>query len=163
MKVQSLPEYLKAELRKGQHCAVYAAGPDEVVSKRLGDNRGCRPMQFGITTSWTDIVTPGLNSKSYASWSGLLFRMWCSSTVKAKILLNLIDTEMDTLAVPMRKSWFDLGPELNIIRLEKAIRALADDLGIATWSDDELHKLLREKHAAEKQRRVQALRRGVVF
>jgi len=163
VKVQSLPEYLKAELRKSQHCAVYAAGPDEVVSKRLGDNRGCRPVRFGIMSSWNDAVTPTINSASYASWSGLLFRVWCASQGKAKMLLNLIDGEMSETSVPMRLSWYDLGPELNVKRLEKSIRELGKDFGVLTWSDDELHKLLREKHAAEKGRRVQALRRGVVF
>jgi hypothetical protein len=163
MKVQSLPEYLKAELRKSQHCAVYAAGPEEVVAKRLGDNRGCRPVRFGIMSSWNDAVTPTINSASYASWSGLLFRVWCASTGKAKMLLNLIDGEMGETSVPMRLSWYDLGPDLNVTRLEKSIRSLAEDFGIATWNDSELHKMLREKHAAEKQRRVRELRRGMVF
>lgn len=163
MKVQSLPEYLKAELRKSQYCAVYAAGPDAVVSKRLGDNRGCRPIRFGIMSSWNDAVTPTINSASYASWSGLLFRVWCVSTGKAKMLLNLIEGEMSETSVPMRLSWYDLGPELNIQRLERSIRSLGADFGVRTWSDDELHKLLRERHAGDKEKRVQALRRGVVF
>ncbi len=163
MKVQSLPEYLKAELRKGQYCAVYAAGPDEVVSKRLGDNRGCRPVRFGIMSSWNDAVTPPINSASYAAWSGLLFRVWCASPGKAKMLSNLIDGEMDQTAVSMRLSWYDLGPELNIRRLEASVRALAKDFGIATWNDAELRKFLSENHEASKQRRVRELRRGAVF
>jgi hypothetical protein len=162
VKVSPLPEYLKAELRKGSYCAVYAAGPSEVVSKRLGDNRGCRPVRFGIMSSWNDAVTPTINSASYASWAGLLFRVWCSSTGRAKTLVNLIEGQMLESAVPMRLSWNDLGPELDIRRLEKSIRGLASEFAIVTWSDDELHRVLREKHASEKQRRVQALRRGVM-
>lgn len=163
MKVSTLPEYLKAELRKGPYCAVYAAGPDEVVSKRLGDNRGCRPVRFGIMSSWNDVVTPAINSASYAAWFGLLFRVWCASPGKAKMLSNLIDGEMDQTSVSMRLSWYDLGPELDLRRLEKSVRGLASDFGIATWSDGELRKFLSENHEATKQRRVQALRRGAVF
>lgn len=163
MKVQTLPEYLKAELRKGQYCAVWAAGPVEVVAKRIGDNRGCRPVKFGITASWNDTVTPQLNAASYATRSEMLFRLWCANTGRAKTLVSLIDGEMSLAAVPMRVGWNDLGPELNLRRFEKSIRELARDFQIWTWSDDELHKLLREKHAAEKQRRVHALRRGAVF
>jgi hypothetical protein len=163
VKVGSLPEYLKAELRKGQYCAVYAAGPREVVSKRLGDNRGCRPVRFGIISTWNDAVTPAINSASYATWAGLLFRVWCSSTGRAKTLLNLIEGEMSDTSDAMRGSWYDLGPELNLKRLERSIRTLAEEFGIATWNDDELHKLLMEREAEAKQKRVRALRRGMVF
>lgn len=163
MKVQSLPEYLKAELRKSQHCAVWAAGPVEVVSKRLGDNQGCRPIKLGIMSSWNDAVSPGLNSATYAAKAEVLFRVWCGTSGKAKMLLNLIEGEMDTMAVPMRQRWRDLGPELNLARLEKSIRALAKDFGIWTWSDSELRKMLSDNHEEAKRNRVQALRRGAVF
>ena len=79
------------------------------------------------------------------------------------MLSNLIDGEMDQTAVSMRLSWYDLGPELDLRRLEKSVRALATDFGIATWNDAELRKFLSENHEASKQRRVQALRRGAVF
>lgn len=163
MKIQSLPEYLKAELRKGQYCAVYAAGPREVVSKRLGDNRGCRPVLFGLTMSWTDTVTAGLDRGNYAAWSGLLFRLWLCSTVKAKILLARIDDEISQTALPMRKHWCDFGPELDVQRLERAVRGVADDVGLVNFTDAELRKKLEADHAAAKSKRVQALRRGMVF
>lgn len=163
MKVSAIPEYLKAELRKSQHCAVWAAGPVDVVSKRLGDNQGCRPIKFGIMSSWNDAVSPGLNSATYAAKAEVLFRVWCATQGRAKTLLNLIDGEMSETSVPMRLSWYDLGPELNVKRLEKSIRVLANEFGIATWSDDELRKMLSDNHEEAKRNRVQALRRGMAF
>lgn len=79
------------------------------------------------------------------------------------MLVNLIDGEMSETSAPMRLSWYDLGPELNVKRLEKSIRSLASDFAIHTWSDTELRKMLSATHEAEKKRRVQALRRGMVF
>lgn len=163
MKIPTLPEYLKAELRKGQYCALYAAGPIGVVAKRLGDNRGCRPIKFGITTSWTDTVTANLDAAHYAERAEVLFRVWCGSVVRAKLLKAQVEDQIESSSMPMRKGWFDLGPELDLTRLENAVRTIAREWNVHTWSDGELKSFLSANAEEAKVRKVQALRRGAIF
>jgi hypothetical protein len=143
MTKSTLPEHLKKHMRDGGFAALYVAGPKVVVAKRLGDNRGCRPIKIGITTAWVDTISNNLDGASALYPQGVLFRLWCSNTGRAKFLEMQIGGYIAKHSDPLRKAWCDLGPDLNIVRFQKAIRQVATDHGIVTWSDGELIDYLR--------------------
>lgn len=132
--------------------ALYVAGPKHPVSKRIGDNRGCWPIRFGVTQAWQDQITNGLDGASPLYWQGMLFRVWCATPASASVLESLIREELPREMEPLRKTWLDFGPELDVRRLEKAIRKIASDHNIRTWTDAEMVKYLQEIEAEPKAR-----------
>lgn len=158
MKVAALPEYLKAEMRRQQFAAVYVAGPNEIIATRIGDNRGARPIRIGITTSWADGITNGMNGASSICWQGLLWRVWVQTIERAKMLESLVNGSMTDVSDPMRLSWSNMGPEFDLKKFSEAIRQAATDYNIRTWSDDELHTHLRNESNRKKDKAVRALR-----
>jgi hypothetical protein len=140
-----LPKELKRIIRGW--AALYVAGPVCVVPKRVGDNRGTRPILFGITESWVDsTISRKLDAASPHHEQRILFRVWCSSKFLAHDLGKKVEQyikrgdDYDRL----RGTWHDLGPYLDVVAFEKAIRLVARDNGIRTWNDRELHQHLRD-------------------
>jgi predicted DNA-binding protein (UPF0278 family) len=74
----------------------------------------------------------------------------------AQVLESLVRAELENRYDGLRKAWVDFGPNLDVQELEKAIRLVAADHGIQTWSDAELVKHLEkiDKDATEKVRRT---------
>lgn len=124
--------------------ALYVAGPKEIVARRIGDNRGARPIKVGVVESWKDEITRKLDAASPLWWNGVLFRVWCPSRRHADKLMRVIMEELEDHSDPLRKEWLDLGPQLNTQALESAIRLKAKDVGISTWNDVELVEHLKE-------------------
>lgn len=123
--------------------ALYVAGPAHPVSKRIGDNRGCWPIKFGVTQAWQDQITNMLDGSAPLYWQGMLFRVWCSTPTSAQLLESLVRSDLPDDWEPLRKAWVDFGPELDVTALEKAIRRIATDHNIRTWNDVELVKHLK--------------------
>ena len=143
-KRQPLPEYLARRLRKDGYAALYVAGPDQVVFTRPAQNRGSRPLKIGVTTAWADTITNNLDSSSPFYWQGVLFRLWCSSVDKARMLESLVAGHLKDHSDPLRKSWADLGPDLDTKQFENAIRKLGKEYNVATWTDAELVAKLKD-------------------
>lgn len=118
--------------------ALYAAGPKHPIPKRMGDNRGCRPVRLGVSQVWVDEITRKLDAGSPTHWQGMLFRVWCPSVTSAKILESLVKQDLSAGFEPMRKDWIDFGPNLDVPALERAIRRVASDHNIKTWTDAEI-------------------------
>jgi hypothetical protein len=98
-----------------------------------------------------------LDSASPLYWQGMLFRVWCASPSAAHLLEGLVRSELPLEWEPLKKTWVDFGPELDVPRLEKAVRAVASDHNIRTWTDAELVKHLKEIEKAP-QNKIKRLR-----
>lgn len=138
--MSTLATHIKRRFRLDGYAALYIAGTKEPVAKRIGDNRGAWPISLGITTAWSDTITKHIDRHSPFWWNGVLFRVWCPTEEHAKMLQRLVSGYMQKHkdADPLRKSWFDLGPAFDVKKFERAIRLLAKDHRIQTWSDGEL-------------------------
>jgi hypothetical protein len=93
-------------------------------------------------------------------WTGVLFRVWCPNLTSAQLLESLVRTDLDDRYDPLRKAWVDFGPELNVKELEKAVRFVAAEHNIPTWSDAELVKHL-ENISNEAVKKVSRIRKRV--
>lgn len=129
------PDQKPQERQKG-FAALCVCGPTGVVPKRMGDNYGCRPIAFSVSQSWVDQISRKLDSASPTFSQKVLFRVWCEKSIYANTLQGLV-----LRAIPsdlLKGNYWDFGPELDLRRLENAIRTIALDNGMRTWNDREM-------------------------
>jgi hypothetical protein len=149
-------EWVRKSITRQGYAALYVAGFKEIIPRNAGDNYGCRPIKIGVSIPFTDGITKYLDGASPLYWCGVLFRLWCESVPKAKALEQHVARELKEQSDPLRKSWIDLGPELDVGQLQEAIRLLGEDFGIRTWTDKELVEFVK----SQERQRVKRVRSG---
>ncbi len=133
--------------------SMYVAGTDRVIYRGHGDNAGCWPIRTGTTTTLRDAVTPVLDGATPWGWQGVLFRVWTRSLCDAKALqqhfLALCQERYeDNVYEPMRKSYINVGPDIDFTMLKFEIEYLADRVGIRTMDEENLLERLSKINAA---------------
>lgn len=131
-------EAVLREFREGDYAAVYVAGPAEIVPKRMGDNRGSRPIRIGITRHMSDEVVRKMDDASPFYEQRLLIRLWVRGSAKAKRLETLIRERLGEVAEHLRKSYHDMGSDFDVAYFELELRFLAEAEGIETHDDDSM-------------------------
>ena len=133
-----IDEAVLREYRAGDYAAIYVAGPGEVVPKRMGDNRGARPIRIGITRHMSDEVVRKMDDASPTYEQRVLIRLWIRGHEKAKRLETLIRARLGDISEHLRKSYHDMGPEFDPAWFELELRYLAEAEGIETMDDDSM-------------------------
>lgn len=131
-------------------CIVATEGPVSVttydalgqVKKRFGHNRGCWPMRVATTSSWGDHISEAYDKNPFVE-TRVQIRIWCknekdrdSLALKVAEMLGVMAEE--AMGAQLRKSFHDVGPEIDLTMLEMQIHALAERIGIVVWDDDGL-------------------------
>jgi hypothetical protein len=147
--IPKAPAWVKEIIRKKGYCALYVAGPVEPVAKRIGANRGARPIRIGTTRAWEDTISQTLDHGSWSVKSCVLFRVWFATDFAMDQIGDLTIQTMKEHADPMRKNWFDLGPELDIAQFQISLIETAHDIGFKAWSDEGLLRHLSEEARAQ--------------
>lgn len=135
-KKRHIDEAVLREYRDGDYAAIYVAGPGEVVPKRMGDNRGARPIRIGITKHMTDEVVRKMDDASPTFEQRILIRLWVRGHAKAKRLEALIRERLGEIGEHLRKSYTDMGPDFDVAYFELELRYLAEAEGIETYDDE---------------------------
>lgn len=155
VRVPKMSPVMQSEFKRRGFTGLYIAGPDRVVPRYLGDNRGSRPIRFGITGNWEDTVTNTLDTGQWSCWAGVLFRVWCADRDAALRLEGAIEMYVADRydAEPMRKKWLDLGPDLDLNMFALDIRSVGERIAGRAWSDADLYHALmcaeRERNARD--------------
>lgn len=137
--------------------SMYVAGTDRIIYRYPGDNAGCWPIRTGTTTTLRDAVTPVLDGATPWGWQGILFRVWTRSLFDAKALQKHFlvlchERYEDEIYEPMRKSYINVGPDMDFTMLKFEIECLADQFGIRTMDEQNLFERLRKINDARKQK-----------
>lgn len=132
---------------------MYVAGMDRIIYRYPGDNAGCWPIRTGHTTTLRDAVTPVLDGATPWGWQGIIFRIWTHSLYDAKALqkhfLALCQERYeDEIYEQMRKSYINVGPEIDFKMLKFEIEWLADRFGIRTMDKENLFERLEKINTA---------------
>lgn len=149
MKKKDLDDAVRRVFRRHEFCAVYVAGPSEVVPRKMGDNRGGRPIKLGITRALEDTISSHLDGASAYYEQRVLFRVWVQSFPVARKLEGLVIQALGVNAEGLRKAFWDMGADFQLEFFEMEIHTIAQCNGIKTWDDDSLffdlaHEVKRE-------------------
>lgn len=148
-----LPPHLLHIHRQWGCAALCVSGTREVIPRKLGDNRGGRPIKLHISQNWDDTITPVLNGASPYHWQGLLYRVWFEGRPWARKMEEMVldilehdDFEVDQNE-RLRMAHIDIGPDHDPKKIYDLIRFKSAIEGIAAWTD--------EAHIAELANRYQ--------
>lgn len=145
MSKKAIDDAVRRVFRRHEYCAVYVAGPNDVVPRKMGDNRGGRPIKLGITRALEDTISSHLDGASAYYEQRVLFRVWVKSFPIARRLEGLVIEALGVNAEGLRKAFWDMGPEFQREFFEMEIHTIAQCNGIETWDDDSLfYDLARE-------------------
>lgn len=138
------PQFLRL-FRADDYTALYVAGPLEIVPRRMGDNRGGRPVRIGVTASLDDTVTPIADGWSPFWECRIHFRLWTRGDVFAKRILAAVQEIGAARGEGARKSWIDFGPDYDPSLFEMELHGIAADLSIKAWDDHALMAHLQDR------------------
>lgn len=137
--------HMKYIFREMEPAALYVAGPIELVPRRMGDNRGGRPLRLGVTKQWLDQITPQIDKGGYICKMCVHFRVWSHSEKHISLLIEALMKMWSGTYDNLRHPWIDAGPEYTPEMLERAIIATRTDIGFDVWSEPEFEELIQRK------------------
>jgi hypothetical protein len=123
--------------------SMYVAGMDQIMYRYPGDNMGCWPIRTGVSTTLRDAITPVLDGATPIGSQGIIFRVWTRSLHDAKLVQKHFselcnERYRDGTFEQMRKSYIDVGPDINFQMLQFEIEWLADRFGIRTMEESDM-------------------------
>jgi hypothetical protein len=134
-----LPPHLFNLHRQLGFAALCITGTMELVPRKIGDNRGGRPIKLHISQSWEDTVTPGLSGSHPYHWHGLLYRIWTEGRPYAARLAQQV---VEQVAIDeegmerLRSSFFDIGPDRDPKWVYDTAEFLAAINHVRVWKND---------------------------
>lgn len=150
---KAIDEAVVREFRAVDFCAVYVAGPTDVVARKIGDNMGGRPIRVGLTRSMQDTITANLDGASPYWEQRMLFRVWVIGHSAAKRLESIVLEALQTDNDRLRKSYYEMGAEFDAAFFEMEIHQLAMVNAIEAFDDDSMMLELARRVRVKMQKR----------
>ena len=156
----AIDEHVREVFRRQAFTAVYVAGPSEIVPKRIGDNRGSRPIKIGHTGALRDTISDVLDGAAPFVSQRVLFRVWVEGKANAKNLEAYLRARCEGFSSvnKLRKAWIDMGPDFDETMFELEVRAAAEVIGVKCWNDDGLYLHMAEIVHAEMKRTAERMK-----
>ena len=134
-----MPNGLQTRLRKKPFVAICLRGPVEPVYLSTGpaNYRGV-PVRISTTTIWKDEIGSRCDAEHYTTEHRVLVRVWLIGEVSARLLVGDVSKHILSRGQELRKSWVDLGPDMDPSQITEDIIHLAAARGLDAWTDVDL-------------------------
>lgn len=136
---KDIDDAVMREFRAADFCALYVAGPIDLVPRKMGDNRGGRPIKIGLTRSMQDTISANMDGASPYWEQRMLFRVWVEGHATARRLESLVlDALVNGAEERLRKSYHEMGAEFDTAFFEMEVHNIAMVNAITAYDDDSM-------------------------